>query len=229
MAGSRSVDLNADVGEGGPEAVDEALLHTVTSASIACGGHAGNDDIMFERCRLAEKLGVRIGAHPSYPDPDNFGRVTVEMDPHELAASIEEQIERLRKAAAAAGAEVAYFKPHGALYNDFLRRTEVAGAIIAAASATSLPVMLLASSRLLDVPNVISEGFIDRAYRPDGSLRPRSEPGALILDPELAGRQALDLAGRVDSLCVHSDTPGSVELARAVRSRLEQAGYRVGP
>jgi UPF0271 protein len=230
MAAPKTIDLNADVGEGSSPGVDEALMQVVSSVNIACGGHAGDDDIMLERCELAAQLGVRVGAHPSYPDRENFGRVSMSIRDDRLVWTIVEQVERLRKIGEKAGVTVSYFKPHGALYTDVLKSDAVRGCIFSVAGRTSLPVMLLASPELATRSKlIIREGFIDRAYRRDGTLQPRGEPGALILDPEQASRQALELADRVDSLCVHSDTPGALELARAARRRLEEAGYLIGP
>lgn len=221
------IDLNADVGEG-DAATDEALMQIVSSVNIACGGHAGDDDSMLAACRMAAELRLRIGAHPAYADRTNFGRVTVPMDCEDLVDCIVEQVERLRHIAGGAGTSVAYFKPHGALYNDAVRDVEIRRAIFSAAQMTFLPVMLLASA-LAPIPGILREGFIDRTYRRDGTLQPRSEPDALILDPGAAASQALELAPRVDSLCVHSDTPGALELAKAARAALEEAGYIIGP
>jgi len=223
------VDLNSDLGEGMPEALDDAVLDIVSSANVACGGHAG-DAASMRRTVLASKArGVRVGAHPSYPDRSNFGRVHVDMDPSQLVDEIVAQIDALVHAADAAGVTVAYVKPHGALYNEAARDPSTGNAVVRAADRTGLPIMALAGSPLAertDVP-VIREGFLDRAYRPDGSLVPRSEPGALLTDPEAVADQALRLAASVDSLSLHSDTPGAVELLAAARRALEANGYIV--
>ncbi len=205
-------------------------MQVVTSVNVACGGHAGDEASMFRCSELAAGLDLRIGAHPSYPDRENFGRISVDIRGDHLVWTIVEQIESLREIAGTAGARLSYFKPHGALYNDALVNLGIRGCVESAAGMTSLPLMLMPSKNWAHKPKfVIREGFIDRAYRRNGTLLPRSKPGALILDPDRAASQALALADRVDSLCVHSDTPGALELVQAARRRLEEAGYRIGP
>lgn len=224
-----AIDLNADLGEGRCGEVDEALLALVTSANVACGGHTGDLDTMRRTVKAALELGVRIGAHPSYPDRENFGRVTLEIPAAALVSSIVEQVRSLVDVARAEGVQVEYFKPHGALYNDAAWDPGVGQAAVEAAAALSLPLMMLAGSplaRAAAVP-IIREGFIDRGYREDGSLIPRSEDSALVTDPDRAARQAVALASSVDSLCVHSDTPGALQLLRAAREALETAGYEI--
>lgn len=249
----RNIDLNADIGEGMPAEHDRALLQIVTSASIACGGHAGDSGTMRRTVRAAKELSVRIGAHPSYPDRGNFGRLRVFMTPCELIECLRQQIASLQEIASELGATVSYIKPHGALYHDASLEPEVAGAVLAASAEFDLPLMLLARTppvgqgrpggHLLQEPlarrrsenaaaqtgKILREGFADRGYRPDGSLIARDQPGALITDPSQAAAQALELAGLVDSLCIHSDTPGALRLAAAARSALQDAGYRLGP
>ncbi|MGQ0679547.1 MAG: LamB/YcsF family protein [Actinomycetota bacterium] len=220
---SLHVDLNADVGEG--ERSDLELMGVVTSVSIACGGHAGDQASMRRTVAAARNTGQRLGAHPSYPDRANFGRFTVSMEPEALRRSIVDQVRALIEAAGREAAEIAYIKPHGALYNDAVGSSAIADQLFAAAEELDLPVMLLASAR----QGNIREGFVDRAYMPDGSLKARGLPGAMILDPAGAAHQALALAGKVDSLCVHSDTPGALELISSARSALEQAGFVIGP
>lgn len=223
------IDLNADLGEGVAEDVDGALLAVVTSANVACGGHASDPRTMRQTVKAALELGLRIGAHPSYPDRENFGRVSVKMAPEALTASIVNQVQSLIEVADDEGAEVAYVKPHGALYNDAAWDPEIGRAVVGAAARLSLPLMMLAGSplaRAAAVP-IIREGFIDRGYREDGSLIPRSEDAALVTDPERAARQAVALAPSVDSLCVHSDTPGALQLLRAAREALEAGGYEI--
>lgn len=217
------VDLNADVGEG-DEQTDLELMGIVTSVNVASGGHVGDEKSMRRTVAAAKDAGLRIGAHPSYPDRSNFGRTTATMDAGELRRSIVEQVRRLKEIAELQGAELSYIKPHGALYNDAVTDPKVAEIVLGAAQELDLPVMLLASAR----QGNIREGFVDRAYMPDGSLKARGLPGAMILDPAGAAQQALALAPKVDSLCVHSDTPGAPELIRSARSALEQAGYIIG-
>lgn len=210
----RAIDLNVDIGEGLRIETDVALLDLVTSANIACGGHAGDREIMERTSRAALARGVRIGAHPSYPDRANFGRVTVEMPLTELMEEVTGQVQALVDIT-----PIAYMKPHGALYNDAVANRELAKAL----SDLGWPLMLLDGSPYA----AISEGFVDRAYRDDGRLVPRTEPGALITDLSLAADQAVSLAAKVDSLCVHSDTPGAIEILSAARRALEAAGYEI--
>lgn len=229
--GNKSIDLNADVGEGMPPEHDRALLSLTSSASIACGGHAGDIATMRRTLGIARELGLRVGAHPSYPDRENFGRVTVAIGHQALVDSLGEQVSSLQEAALQTGLRVSYLKPHGALYNDAAATERIAGAVAEVAGLTGLPVMLLAACPAWeqvapDLP-LISEGFLDRGYRPDGTLLPRTEPGALLTDPKAVVEQALRLAGEVDSLCVHSDSPAAAELARHARTALEAAGYRI--
>jgi UPF0271 protein len=212
-----------------PSALDDAVLDIVSSANVACGGHAGDAESMRRTATEAKARGVRVGAHPSYPDRANFGRIHVQIDPEALVEEIASQIRELQSAAETAGIAVAYVKPHGALYNDAARDPSTGDAVVRAAERFGLPIMALAGSRLAerrDVP-IIREGFLDRAYRPDGSLVPRSEPGALLTDPAVVGEHALRLASHVDSLSLHSDTPGAVELLAVARRILEANGYVV--
>lgn len=225
------IDLSADIGEGGLN--DEAILALLTSASIACGGHAGDEMTMLRTIEAAASANVRIGAHPSYPDRINFGRVSLAMSTERLLDSIVGQVEALRSVARRVGAAIAYLKPHGALYHDAAWISSIAEAMGVASDKVDLPLMLLSGSLLNDVAEdmgipFIKEGFIDRGYRHDGSLLPRDEPGAIIDNVEDAVGQAFVLAEHVDSLCVHSDNPQALEFLAAVRPRLENAGYRLG-
>jgi UPF0271 protein len=209
-----TIDLNADVGEGFDEN-DAALLDSITSANVACGYHAGGKAIARRLCSAASARGIAIGAHVGYRDPDGFGRRELGIPADEVEREVFEQIGLLR---AWSDGRVAYVKPHGALYHRMLRDPDCAEAIVRAAAG--LPVLGL------DVP----EGFADRGYAADGTLVPRGEPGAL-LDAGAAAQQAvrLALAGDVRSICVHGDSPGAVELARAVRAALEEAGIDLAP
>lgn len=227
-----TIDLNSDLGEGLPAEIDGALLALVSSANIACGGHAGDAATMRLTIRVALDRGVRIGAHPSYPDRANFGRTRLDMDPLALERSLLDQIEALAQAAGAEGGRVEYIKPHGALYNDAVAgRGDVVGVLSRIATKCLLPLMTLPGSDLerVGTARMILEGFLDRTYTSSGTLVPRSEPGALITDAEGVRRQALALAPRVASLSLHSDTPGSVELMREARRALEEAGYTIEP
>ncbi len=232
MPSSRdAIDLNADVGEG----LDDGPLYRIaSSANIACGGHAGNARSMREAVESALRHGVSIGAHPSYPDREGFGRVSVDLPPRELSRAVAEQVDALVRVASDAGATLRHVKPHGALYNDAARRGDIAAAIADGVSEAGAPLVLvgLAGSHALDVWQdrgfqIAAEGFADRAYEPDGTLRPRSRPGALIDDPVAAAAQAVRLArtGRCRTLCVHGDTPGAEAIARAVRLAIEAAGF----
>jgi UPF0271 protein len=228
------VDLNADLAEEVTD--DRALLEVVTSANVACGYHAGDDALMRAVCLMAAERGVRVGAQVSYLDREGFGRRALDVAAHVLAEQVADQVGRLQDAARAAGLEVAYLKPHGALYNRVVHDELQARAVVAAVKAwrESLPLMGLPGSRVLALAReaglaTITEGFADRAYTPEGRLVPRSQPGAVITDPVDAARRAVALArsGTVRSLCVHGDTPGAVAMARRVRAGLEAAGLRI--
>ncbi len=246
-----AIDLNADLGESWLPTVvgdDEAMLAVVTSANLACGAHGGDPVTMATAIREALARGVVIGAHPSYDDREGFGRRDVEVDAVTLERQLREQVERLAAAAADAGATLAHLKPHGALYNRIVRDAERAEVVARVAAASALPVLGMPGSaieracREAGIP-FVAEAFADRAYRPDGSLAPRSRPGAVLHDPELVAARAVRLAvaGEVEavdgsivrvaaeSLCVHGDTPGAAALARAVREALERAGVSVRP
>ncbi|HEY0417078.1 MAG TPA: 5-oxoprolinase subunit PxpA [Gaiellaceae bacterium] len=226
------IDLNADVGEGFTD--DAGLLAAVTSASVACGFHAGSASTMRDTCSLAAASGVVIGAHPSYRDRDGFGRRELGLEPHVVRADVADQVAALAAAADRVGASVAYLKPHGALYHRGSGDDDVAAAVVDVAEAFGLAVLGWPGSALLLRAEAVGvravpEGFADRRYAPDGRLAPRTEPGAL-LDAEDAAAQALRLAsrGEVGSLCVHGDTPGAAALAACVRAALTDAGVEVG-
>lgn len=224
------IDLNADIGEEilPPEA-DVAILDLVTSANIACGGHAGDEKSMTRTVAAALERGVRIGAHPSYPDRAGFGRNEVGVSGSELAASIRDQVVALEEVARSHRAELAYLKPHGALYNVAARDQQVARVVAGVAEDLGLPVMMLAgcATAELFVSGTISEGFADRAYAKDGALVSRASPEALITDPAKAAAQAVRIAPGLDSICVHSDTPGAPEILRAVAESLRSAGWEI--
>lgn len=222
-----TIDLNADLGE---EVTDDAaLLAVVTSANVACGYHAGSEAIMRAVCEEAVRRGVAIGAQVSYDDRASFGRVARDVAPDLLREQVADQVGVLSAIAEAAGASVRYLKPHGALYHRVLDDEEQAAAVLAGSG--SLPVLgmegvLLAQARAAGRV-VFHEGFPDRGYAPDGRLVPRSEPGALVEEPDAIVAQALELATRVDSLCLHGDSPGAVAHAVAVRRALEAEGYQL--
>jgi len=219
--------LNTDVGER-PEALadgsEEALLGAVDWANIACGGHAGDERSMRDVAALCHRLGVQAGAHPGYPDRERFGREELHLPADAIALFVFEQVRALARSAG----EVRHIKPHGALYNTAARDATVAAAIAEGAARWSREVTLvgLAGSRMIEVWRnegfaAAEEAFADRRYEPDGSLRSRRFPDALITDPSEAAAQAVRLAGAADTLCVHSDTPGALEIARAVRAALK--------
>jgi len=227
-----TMDLNCDMGELDDAGHEAALMEHITSANIACGAHAGDDAIMERTTRMAIDRGVRIGAHPSYPDRANFGRVEIPMTPAEIEQTVFEQIQRLDAIVQRLGGRIVHVKPHGALYNVAVRNTEVARAIGQGVARwnSHTPVFGLAASPMLDVWRsmdlpVAGEAFADRRYEPDGSLRSRKFPDALITDPAQAAAQAVRLAreGNAQTICVHGDTPGSVEILKACREALRTA------
>jgi 5-oxoprolinase (ATP-hydrolysing) subunit A len=224
------IDLNADVGEGVDG--DLELLAVVTSASVACGFHAGDDSTMRALCEEAVAREVAIGAHVGYRDREGFGRRDLDVAPATVEAETIEQISALESHAAEAGGRVAYIKPHGALYHRASVDRECAEAIV---SATGPGLAVLAAPRSLLLAKAeeaglaaVAEGFADRAYAPDGTLVPRGSAGA-VLGADDAVPQALSLArgGAVRSLCVHGDAPGALELARRVAAELEGAGIEL--
>jgi UPF0271 protein len=223
------MDLNCDMGELEDAQHEAALMEYVTSANIACGGHAGDEASMERTARLAMARGVRIGAHPGYPDRANFGRVEIPMPTAEIERTVRQQIERLDAVVRRIGGRIVHVKPHGALYNVAVRNTEVARAIAGGVAAWDPRATLfgLAGSAMLDVWRqmglaVAAEAFADRRYQPDGTLRPRQFADALITDPREAAAQALRFAcqGTVRTICVHGDTPGAVAILKACREAL---------
>ncbi|HEY7056374.1 MAG TPA: 5-oxoprolinase subunit PxpA [Vicinamibacterales bacterium] len=247
------IDLNCDMGESfGPwrMGADEAVLPYITSANIACGAHAGDPSVMRRTVRLAREAGVSVGAHPGFPDLQGFGRRELKADPREMEDWIVAQIGALAAIARAEGAVLRHVKAHGALYNLAVRDRALAEAIARAIASVdrSLIMFGLPKSAMTDAGadaglRVAAEGFADRAYEPDGSLTPRSKPGAVIHDPEVVVRRAVrmvrdrvvltpdgrEIALQVDTICVHGDTPGADELVRRIRAGLEAAGIDVRP
>ena len=223
------VDLNADLGE---EVTDDAaLLAVVTSANVACGYHAGSPEIMRAVCAEAAERGVVVGAQVSYADREGFGRVARDVPSEVLREQVADQVGVLSAIAEAAGTAVRYVKPHGALYHRVVDDAEQAAAVLAGSG--ELPVLGMPGELLTRAVaagrSVFHEGFPDRGYTADGRLVPRSEPGALVTDEASIVAQALVLAGTVDSLCLHGDSPGAVEHAAAVRRALEDAGLGLAP
>jgi UPF0271 protein len=225
-----TIDLNCDMGELPDTAHEAALMEHITSANIACGGHAGDEQTMERTLRLALAAGVRAGAHPGYPDRANFGRIEMPLSAEEIERAVGEQIAALERVAARLGASITHVKPHGALYNVAARDEDVARAIGRAVARWRPRAELygLAGSRCLEVWREIGvepvpEAFADRRYEPDGSLRSRKFPDALITDAEEAAAQAVRFAreGRARTLCVHGDTPGAAAILRACRRALD--------
>lgn len=241
-----TVDLNSDMGEGfgvWKLGADEALLGVVTSANVACGFHAGDPSTMRRVCEAAAANGVAIGAQVGYPDLAGFGRRFIDIDPTELTDAVTFQIGALQAFARLAGSDVRYVKPHGALYNAVVHHRRQAHAVVAAVAPLGLPILGLPGSVLLDEAtaagvSAVAEGFADRGYLPDGTLVPRTQPGAVLHDPAAVAARAVRMAVdqeveavdgsvvpvSVATLCVHGDTPSAVELAQAVRSALSGAG-----
>jgi 5-oxoprolinase (ATP-hydrolysing) subunit A len=223
------IDLNCDMGELEDAAHEAALMEHITSANIACGGHAGDGATMERTVRLALERKVNIGAHPGYPDRANFGRIEMPLTGEEIERTVAEQIERLDAVVRRLGGVIVHVKPHGALYNVAVRNQEVARAIGRGVERWNarVPIFGLAASPMLDVwrgmgLTAAGEGFADRRYEPDGSLRNRKFPDALITDPQAAAEQAVRLArsGTVETICVHGDTPGAVGILKACRDAL---------
>jgi len=245
------MDLNCDMGESfGAYALgqDAAVMRFITSANIACGYHAGDPLVMAATVALAARHGVAMGAHPGYPDLQGFGRRNMDLTPEEVEAMTLYQIGALAGFTRAAGVELVHVKPHGALYNQAARDPALAGAIARAVAKFSPRLILvgLAGSALMAAGEAAhlqtaSEAFPDRAYNPDGSLRSRKLPGALLADPTAVVAHALELATHgikvemgsltrsipVHTLCLHGDHPHSAENARRVRGALEAAGIQV--
>ncbi len=246
-----TIDLNSDLGESYGAAIvgdDAAMMPLVTSANLACGAHGGDPATMAAACAAAVARGVAIGAHPSYDDRAGFGRRDLDVAPAVLAAQLRAQISTLTAAAEEAGGRVRYLKPHGALYNRIVHDASGAGVVADVAASAGLPLMGMpgsAAERAAAAAGVpfLAEGFADRAYRGDGSLVPRSEPGAVLHDPDLIAARAVrlalegvvetidgrDIALRVRSLCVHGDTPGAVAIALAVHAALLDSGVALEP
>jgi UPF0271 protein len=229
-----AVDLNADVGEGMD---DSALLPFLTSANVACGLHAGDPTVMDATVEQALARGVRVGAHPGYPDRENFGRIRMDLPAAAIERLVLYQIAALDGFVRSRGARLTHVKPHGALYHAAAQSRDIARAIAAGVKRAGAD---LDAAREAGLP-AAAEAFADRRYRSDGTLVPRTEPGALLTDPEEAAGQALSLARdrfvlaqdgsriavEADTICVHGDTPGAPEIARRIRERFRREGIAV--
>lgn len=242
------IDLNCDMGEFAEAVADgtqEAMMRSLTSVNIACGGHAGDAGTMRATIEQAMRWKLAIGAHPGYADRANFGRVELRLPTEEVAESVYAQVRALAKIAASCGARLTHVKPHGALYNQAARERELAAAIAQGVARWSGEVVMvgLAGSPMLEVFReagfaTAAEAFADRRYEPDGSLRSRKFPDALIREPEEAAAQALRIVERgtvvafdgaevrvdAQTICIHGDTPGAPEIAAAVARILRGAG-----
>ena len=247
------IDLNCDMGESYGRYIlgdDIALLDVITSANIACGFHAGDPVVMASTVQQAVKKGVAIGAHPGYPDLQGFGRRAMALSPSDLSAVILYQISALAGFAQVEGTRLTHVKPHGALYNTAVRDKDTAEAIVRAVQSfdpslvvVTLPGSILYLTAVEQNLRVAAEGFADRAYQADGSLLPRGQSGAVIHEPDLIAKRAVrmvtqqsirsitgeDIEIRIDTLCVHGDTPGATEIALSVREAMQVVGVTLTP
>lgn len=247
----KTIDLNADLGEADTpagQASEAAVLRYISSANIACGGHAGDAETMRRTVRAAKANGVKIGAHPSYPDRVNFGRMSLPIKSRDLRETLMAQITTLTEIAASEGQTISYVKPHGALYNDAAENTDLAALLAETVAALDPNLIFMGSpgselERAAQAQSLrfIAEGFIDRRYLDTGRLQARSIEGAVIQDQDERMSQTLSLAntGSVISdtgakisvpaktLCLHGDSAGAVETARQARTALEAAGFTI--
>ena len=249
---SWQIDLNCDMGEGETEAsaaLDRELMRFISSCSIACGGHAGSEHTMRRAAASALDAGLRIGAHPSYPDRENFGRQSMSISGTAMSAAITEQTAVLKAIVTELGGKLSFVKPHGALYNDMTRDAELTSLVVTTIKEfdPTLKIMGLAGSHCgaicenLAMP-FLGEAFADRRYADDGQLSPRSEDGAVITQPETAVEQILSIVehARVESIngkwlplqaqsiCIHSDTPGALEHLTLITNHLISRGLTIG-
>lgn len=245
------IDINSDLGES-PEALasgaDYELMRYITSANVACGGHAGDENTMRQTVAAAKELHVAVGAHPSYPDRENFGRVESPMPPAAIEGSVRQQVASLVKVAGRFGVRLVHVKAHGALYHATNKDREIALAVGRAVREIDPQLIMVgqAGASALEVWREMglrcaAEAFADRAYESDGTLRKRTLPGALLDAPERAAQQALGIALNhkvvtadgsgldlvAQTICIHSDTPGAPAIARAVSEKLQAAGIQV--
>jgi len=245
------IDLNCDMGEL-PDALadQEAIMRSISSANIACGGHAGNANTMRTTIEQAMRHKVAVGAHPGYEDPANFGRMEMRLSFDEIADCVHRQILALDQIAMRLGARIGHVKPHGALYNQAAQEREIARAITDGVKRWRKDAILvgLAGSVMLDEFHaarfaVAAEAFADRRYESDGSLRSRRLSDSLLTDPQAAAEQALQIVSeqtataangasvslRAQTICIHGDTIGAAEIVAHVRRRLEEAGITIAP
>jgi len=249
----KCIDLNCDMGEMPAALADgtqEELMRYVSSANVACGGHAGNADMMRTTIQQALRYGVSVGAHPGYEDRANFGRKELQLAPEQISAFVYRQIMALEEIARQCGVAIAHVKAHGALYNQAARDRLIAFAIAEGVRRwrSDIELVGLAGSAMLEQFRaagfrVAAEAFADRRYENDGSLRARKFPDALLHDPEEAAQQALRIVEygsvtavdgstvplQADTICLHGDTPGAVEIATVVSRRLREAGITIQP
>lgn len=248
-----TIDLNADLGEGfgaSRTSDDEILLDVVSSANVACGFHAGDAVTMRRTVRAARERGVTVGAHPSYPDIPGFGRRELGLPAEEIERHVAYQLESIAAVCGSEGVRLAYVKPHGALYNRAVWDPKVAEAIVASVAAFDPTLTLLGlpsseASRAAEGAGIrfANEAFVDRAYAPNGTLVPRSQPDAVIHDVSAAVRRAMTLVAEgalaavdgstlrieAQSLCVHGDNPDAAPMIRRLRETLESSGVRIAP
>ncbi len=246
-----SIDLNSDVGESFGRwqlGAHAAIFKSVSCANVACGFHAGDPAWISATCRSAADAGVTVGAHPAYRDLQGFGRRFMDVAPAELTDDVVYQIGALQALAARAGTTVKYVKPHGALYNTIVHHTEQAQAVVDAVMDVdpSLPLMVLPNSEVLRLADkaglrTVQEAFADRAYNPDGTLVSRREAGAVLhdtadvvehvlrvtMDSKIKTTDGTLIDVNADSICLHGDSPGAVEMSAAVRSALDEAGITI--
>ncbi|MEQ1923945.1 MAG: 5-oxoprolinase subunit PxpA [Pyrinomonadaceae bacterium] len=241
-----TIDINCDMGEGCPN--DAELMNYVSSVNIACGAHAGDAEIMLRTVECAVDKGVAIGAHPGYADRENFGRFALEMSHSEIYVLITEQFKTLKEIVDSVGGEIKHIKPHGALYNEAARDAKLAAVIAKAVFAIAPNIVLygLSGSESISQAKKLglrtaSEVFGDRTYQTNGSLTPRTEPNALILDTDIAIAQVLQMVndgtvnaidGNVipitaDTICIHGDGDNALEFASAIRQSLMAANINV--
>jgi UPF0271 protein len=241
----KEIHINCDLGEGGEH--DKDLMPLISACNIACGGHAGNLETMHQTVDLAMKHGVEIGAHPSYPDKENFGRNSLDIEPKELHRSIEAQILSLKQIAEAEGAKLTHVKPHGALYNDAQKDEKIARIVLDAIMEFDAPLALYAPknsviARMAEGKlEVIFEAFADRNYNPDHSLVKRKDPHALITQKDHVFKHLFSMIseGKIvchngekidcfaETFCLHSDTPNSVEILKYLHEKLWEENIRI--
>lgn len=247
----KMIDLNCDMGESFGRyslGADEELMPYISSVNLACGFHASDPMVIQQTVQMAVKYNLAVGAHPGYPDIQGFGRRKIEMSPDEVEAMVLYQIGALWGFLRSARIEMTHVKPHGALYNQAAQEVHLANAIARSVQRFSKELILvgLAGSALIEAGleiglNVANEGFVERGYQADGQLMPRGMDGAIIHDSIIAARQAIQLARdgislrrgeltmniKVDTLCIHGDSPNALDIARSVRSALEEGGFRI--